>query len=159
MTQQLLQRQAMNDDGDDNQPYQVGRGRPPQHTQFAKGKSGNPKGRPKGSKNFATTIQSELKRHVSVTEEGRRKKITKREATAKQLVNRAASGDTKSIQLLLNETRNYELEANTAGRAVQTEEDDRVMENIIRRIREVKHAAPAEEPGANVSVPPQTPVP
>jgi hypothetical protein len=32
--------------------YAVGYGRPPQHTQFQPGRSGNPKSRAKGSKNL-----------------------------------------------------------------------------------------------------------
>jgi hypothetical protein len=101
----------MADRDDFEPPYGVGFGRPPKQKQFAKGKSGNPKGRPKGSRNFATVIQAELKRRVPIMEDGKRRKITKREAVAKQLVNKAASGDPKAIPVLLNETRPYEAAA------------------------------------------------
>src|ERR1043166_6776783 len=93
---------------EDPDNYKVGYGKPPKHSQFAKGKSGNPSGHRKGVKNFVTEIQEELNVRISITENGKRKKITKRKAVAKQLVNKAAAGDPKAIPILLNETRPYE---------------------------------------------------
>jgi hypothetical protein len=137
-------------DDDSNPQHEVGYRKPPKHAQFAKGKSGNPKGRPKGSRNFATVIQNELKRRVAVTEDGRRKKITKREAVAKQLVNKAAAGDPKAIPVLLNETRPYETGA--AAGATQSEmmspEDQAVMEGIKRRIHEAASTSDPPEQSA-----------
>ena len=37
-----------------DEAYAVGWGKPPRHTRFKKGQSGNPKGRPPGSKNMNT---------------------------------------------------------------------------------------------------------
>ncbi len=81
--------------------YDVGYGKPPEHSRFKKGQSGNPRGRAKGSKNLATVLSETLDETVTVTENGRRRKISKREALAKQLVNRAAQGDAKTIQICL----------------------------------------------------------
>jgi hypothetical protein len=132
----------MIDEGDPNPSDKVGYRKPPKQTQFAKGKSGNPKGRPKGSRNFATVLQDELKRRVPITEDGKRKKITKREATAKQLANKAASGDLKAIPIVLNETRAYETAAavDLSSAEIVTPEDQAVMESIVRRIREASNA-------------------
>jgi hypothetical protein len=59
-----------------------------------------------------------------------------------QLVNKAASGDPKAIPVLLNETRFHETEA-AAGLPSFTmaQEDDLVMANIVRRIREATPAS------------------
>jgi hypothetical protein len=81
--------------------YQVGYGKPPGRTQFKKGQSGNPKGRPHGSKNATTLLKEALSEPVIITENGRRRTITKKEAIITQIVNKAASGDHRSIQLLL----------------------------------------------------------
>jgi hypothetical protein len=81
--------------------YETGYGKPPRHTRFQKGHSGNPKGRPRGSKNTNTLLMEALREPVIISENGRRKKITKWEAIVKQIVNKAASGDYRSIQFLL----------------------------------------------------------
>jgi hypothetical protein len=152
----------MADDTDGKPPSQVGYCKAPKHRQFVKGKSGNPRGRPKGSRNFATVLQDELKRRVPVTEDGKRKKITKREATAKQLANKAASGDLKAIPIVLNETRAYEnagaVDASTTE--IVTPEDQAVMESIVRRIREAANlvsSTPSSDPATPIhSIPNRT---
>jgi hypothetical protein len=118
-------------------PYQVGFGKPPRSTRFKPGQSGNPSGRPTGAKNFATAIEQELNSRVTVTENGRRRRISKREVIAKHLVNKAASGDLKAMPLLLNEARARQSTLAEAGtdEVFDTPQDQKVFEGIIARIR------------------------
>ena len=116
--------------------YQVGYGKPPQHTRFKKGESGNPTGRPKGSKNLTTLLEKELKQRVVVTENGRRRSITKQEAMVKHLVNKAVSGDRPLMQLLLDEIRLLEARAASSPSGTNLDEADReVMRQIQERMR------------------------
>jgi hypothetical protein len=118
-------------------PFEVGFGKPPRSTRFKPGQSGNPTGRPRGAKNFAVAIERELVTRVTVTEDGRRKRISKREVIAKHLVNKAASGDLKAIPLLLNEERALQGNLADAGpdQVLDTPEDRKVLDGIIARIR------------------------
>src|ERR1700740_2557537 len=94
--------------------YEIGRGKPPRHAGFQKGRSGNPKGRPKGSKNFATLLGQALDEKVSVTEDGRRRRVTKREVVAKQLVNKAAQADLRAIKQLVDIVERVERQSGTS---------------------------------------------
>jgi hypothetical protein len=87
---------------DRNRDYEVGRGRPPHRTRFKKGQSGNPKGRPRGSKNLYTLLNKVLNERVVIIANGRRRKITRLHAFLLQSANRAASGDYRHIQLLMH---------------------------------------------------------
>jgi hypothetical protein len=88
---------------------EVGYGKPPQTTRFRKGQSGNPRGRPRGSRNFASLVDEALADPVMINENGRRKKATKLQVIVKQLVNKAAQGDHRSIQLLMAFTERQQL--------------------------------------------------
>jgi hypothetical protein len=88
--------------------YTVGYGRPPQHTQFQPGCSGNPKGRPKGSKNLSMLFAEELAQTVTFIENGKRKKMSKRRALVKQTVNKALSNVAKAVALVFDEIRRCE---------------------------------------------------
>jgi len=89
----------------DKPPYEVGYGKPPRETRFRPGRSGNPKGRPKRAKNFATAFEQELLSTVPIVENGRRRLVSKREVVVKQLVNKAVAGDLKATSTLLDEVR------------------------------------------------------
>lgn len=84
----------------DETPSNVGYGKPPQQTRFKKGRSGNPRGRPKGSRSLKSHLMKELDAIVTVNENGVSKQISKREAAAKHIVNKAACGDPRMIKLV-----------------------------------------------------------
>lgn len=126
--------------GNRKRNYPIGFGKPPRHAQFQKGRSGNPRGRPKGSKNFATLLGETLDERVNVTENGRRCSISKLEAAVKQLVNRAASGDPKQMQQLFALTQWVEGRAEALAPPPEplSEADRKVIEGIFERIKRIK---------------------
>jgi hypothetical protein len=89
--------------------YQVGYKRPPQNTRFQKGRSGNPKGRPKKEPTLWSELAEALEEKVSiVVEDKRRIRIRKRQLIVKQLTNKAALGDPRAIALLFKLQRESE---------------------------------------------------
>src|SRR5258707_14880894 len=69
--------------------YEVGYGRGAKATRFKTGQSGYPRGRPRKSKNGKTLLQQELNEVVFVNDGGRPRRMSKRQASFKTLVNRA----------------------------------------------------------------------
>jgi hypothetical protein len=122
---------------DDERDYEVGYGKPPRHTRFEPGRSGNPRGRPGGSKNLSTLLSEALQEPVIVVENGRRRKIAKRQAIVTQLVNRSAKADLKAIQILLTMLRDIEDRADpgSAHPAAFTEADQQIIQRIRARLR------------------------
>ncbi len=82
--------------------YTIGYGKPPEHSKFVKGKSGNPKGRPKESKNLKTDLLEVLGEKVTIREGERTKKITKQRGFVLSLVNRGLKGDPRAASVLFN---------------------------------------------------------
>jgi hypothetical protein len=81
---------------------QVGYRKPPRHSRFKKGQSGNPRGRPKGSESAARLTRRILDEKIVIRENGKRRRITRREAMLKQLANKGVMGDLRSIREVLN---------------------------------------------------------
>ncbi len=81
--------------------YEVGYGKPPMATRFKKGQSGNPKGRPKASKNVSTMLEDVFFQMIPITESGKRRAVPVVEAILLQLVNGAAKGDMRHIDRVL----------------------------------------------------------
>ena len=88
--------------------YNVGYQKPPKHSQFKPGSSGNPKGRPKGTKNLKTELNEELLEKIQIKEGGTFKKVSKQRAVLKSLMAKAVQGDTKAAMIILNMTSKYQ---------------------------------------------------
>jgi Family of unknown function (DUF5681) len=84
--------------------YRVGYGKPPKHTQFKKGQSGNPRGR--GSKSRVPYEEDEfplrrmMMEPVVVTINGKKEKLPRYEVVMMSIANKAMAGDHKSQKLL-----------------------------------------------------------
>lgn len=81
--------------------YEIGYRRPPKNGQFKKGQSGNPNGRPKGSKNFLTLLDKELDKTITVNENGRKKEVTRLEAVVKRLVADTLQGNQRTLMTMI----------------------------------------------------------
>lgn len=129
--------------------YEVGYGKPPKSGQFAKGKSGNPKGRPKGSKNLASIVLRESRQPVRVNGPRGTRTVTKLEATVMQLGNKAVQGELRATREFLPLVQQSE-EAVSAESAplVIHESDQRVMRSLRLRMENMKFGAVTSNGGA-----------
>jgi hypothetical protein len=80
--------------------YKVGYKRPPVHTRFKPGQSGNPSGRAKGSQNLHTLFTKILAEEVSLREGANVRMVSKAEAVLRGLVIGALKGDQRSLGTL-----------------------------------------------------------
>ena len=121
---------------DNTRDYDIGYGKPPRHSRFQKGQSGNPRGRPSGSKNLSTLLSEALNEPVIVTENGKRRKISKRQAVITQLVNQSAKGDWRAAKILLDIVHDIEgrAEPQTAENSISLA-DEKVIEQLKARLR------------------------
>ena len=120
---------------DQHRDYEVGYGKPPRETRFVKGRSGNPRGRPRGAKSFNMLLRDKLNEPVTVAENGGRRTISKREAIVTQLVNRSAAADFRAIKILLDIVRDIERQTEpiSSETAEFSEADDKVIEQLKAR--------------------------
>ena len=111
--------------------------KPPLHTRFKKGQSGNPRGRPK--KNLPALLVTALNEPVFVTTNGRRK-ITKREAVIAQLVNESAGANLRATKMLIDMMKDIEKKTG-AEPSPETSRfapaDEEVIKYTAQRIRGV----------------------
>lgn len=80
----------------------AGYGKPPEHSRFKPGQSGNPKGRPKGKISLAQLFQKQLEGKMVVTIGGRQKTMSRREALIMSIVSDALKGKDKIRKQVLD---------------------------------------------------------
>lgn len=120
--------------------YSVGYRKPPKHSQFKPGQSGNPRGKAKGRKNLTTELLEELSERVVVTENGRQRKLSKQTIILKRMVTDAAQGDAKARDQLLKLISVIEqVTSDAADEPPQNSEDAKILERFRERlIEEIK---------------------
>lgn len=120
---------------EDELPEQVGYGSPPESGKFKKGQSGNPNGRPKGTKNLSKTILDEIRQKVRIKGLRGPRWVTKLKAAAMQLANRAAQGDLRALRELFALVRASEEETdNRVLPETLREADQMVLQSLRKRI-------------------------
>jgi hypothetical protein len=115
----------------DDDDYKVGYRKPPRHTQFKKGQSGNPAGRKPKSKNFDVLMERALDAKIKVKIAGNEQLMSKREAIPLRLVQDALEGNLRSLESLFK----YLREQKTIEPFEVTADDDKELELALERMR------------------------
>lgn len=119
-----------------NNNYEIGYKKPPKNGQFKPGQSGNGKGRPKGHRNIKTDLLEELMTQISVTENGRSKKMSKQAVFIKQVCTKALGGDLASGKLLITLMQKYIVEEpETLQEEHLSEQDQDLLDNYVKNLR------------------------
>jgi len=127
--------------------YEIGYARPPQHTRFRPGQSGNPAGRRKGVRNLMTDVQRTLRVPVKVKENGRTRKISTQEGALMRLREKALQGDARALDRLLELAQRFNNDAFEI-RAAQAlpAEDQTILAAYRAEVTDAAQASPIAEP-------------
>ena len=134
--------------------YEIGYGKPPAGRRFQKGQSGNPRGPggPRGSKSLPALLIAALDEPVTVTINGKRRRVTKREAIVTQMVDKSTRADLRATKMLIDMLKEAEAKAGTASPEPDkltaptklATEDREVVELFVARLRRQIAAEAAE---------------
>ena len=103
---------------------------------FPPGQSGNRNGRPKKPKTVSEAIITAMNKTVAASENGRKRRIRKLDATATQFANKGASGDYRSGKLLLEMAARVEAqEASQAAPETLTISDQEILDDFLSAYR------------------------
>jgi hypothetical protein len=134
--------------GDDSE-HDAGGGycSPPKHSQFRKGQSGNPKGRPKGSSSFKADLLAALQQKVPFIENGKQHTITTQKAVLASLTAAALQNDIKAVNVLLACIKYFGVGAEEqVSEEVETVDLDE-LENSLAQARKKQNRAKSDVAG------------
>lgn len=120
----------------DVKPYEVGYSKPPIHTRFQTGESGNPRGKKKGQKGLKAVVEAVFQEKVSIRTAHGIRKVTKLDALVQKLMNDALTGDARAVVHVVRLAKEAGLtqEAAAIEGALEdlTDEDCRIMARYMR---------------------------
>jgi hypothetical protein len=120
-----------------------GYGRPPVHSRFQPGRSGNPKGRPKGTANLVNDLRAELSENISVREGAQDLKVSKQRAMLKTLIAKALNGDIRAANVVLNlASKLFEPEIASEPMPILSAEDQLVLRRFLARQAHAESSKP-----------------
>lgn len=124
------------EDDDLHTPEAVGYGRPPRHSRFKPGQSGNPSGRPKGARSLRSDLAEELSETVQVSENGRTVVVSKQRLAIKSLTTKAIKGHVPAAARLFDlvrDTQGYGDNADVGSARLSDEDDEAVITSFLAR--------------------------
>jgi len=119
-----------------NHDYEVGYGRPPRHSRFQKGQSGNPKGRPRQRRNLRTVLDEALQATSPATLKRRPLRMKCIDALVRSTVYDALKGDPKAftnLMIMMRQTGAMGEAAEPAAETDLTAEDKKILERFLQR--------------------------
>jgi Family of unknown function (DUF5681) len=125
-----------NDPSDRGPAHSVGYGRPPAHTRFRPGQSGNPRGRRKGQRNVHTVLAETLNQRITIREGDRTRLLTKLDGVILTMVSGALKGDAKAQAALITLMRSAAMiggAPEVADAQPFTADDDALIADFLRR--------------------------
>ena len=136
---------------DDSSSAKVGYKRPPLHTRFTSGVSGNPRGRQKGVRNFAADVKRTLEIPVTLTENGKSKRVSTQEALILRLREKALKR-ARALETLLSlaRTHNEDFASDSEDRSLAADDQailDAYLEDALTRRSQSHGSVPATDPG------------
>src|SRR5215207_9801957 len=105
----------------------VGYRRPPRHTQFRPGESGNPGGRPRKLPSLRRELEAELAESMQIAEGGHKVTVSKQRGVVKALVSRALAGDMRAMAVIVALVRSL-----GEREAIDDEGDREVLERFVQ---------------------------
>jgi hypothetical protein len=128
----------------DGAGYEVGYGRPPRHSRFQPGQSGNPAGRRQGVRNLGTDVRRTLKVPVKVKEGYRSRKISTQEGALMVLREMALKGDARALERLLDLAGRFNNEPSETELLPLSADDRSILAAHAAEITAASKAEPAQ---------------
>ena len=121
----------------------VGPGRPPKHSQWRKGQSGNPAGRPRGRINMKAVLEEELLELITLTTPQGKREVTKLQAVVRRLIHEALSGKVYAIQDVLDRAERLDRPDTAAASSDLPQDDEAILRRALSSDPVATDAAPA----------------